>query len=843
MTPEGYKRLMAVFDGACARRAEDRAAWLDEACAGDEALRRDVERLLAADQRPEGLLDSPAANLAFACGSQIGPYRLEAKLGEGGMGIVFRAHDTRLNRPVAVKFLTGDLTDAAARRRFQREAQTASSLNHPHILTVHDAAEWRDRQYLVTEYLEGGTLKDWERGGKRTWQQVVDLLVGVADGLATAHAAGILHRDIKPANILLHRSGYAKLADFGLAKMAPNVVPGTADRTLTEGPTSPGMVVGTIAYMSPEQASGRPLDTRSDVFSFGVVLYEALAGRRPFAGATDLETLQTIVHGTAPSLTDDIPAQLRAVVTKAIEKNPADRYQSMQDMVLDLRRIARQSAESPAQGMPRLHRRSVLIACGAVAAVPLAVLGVRQWRAAAPETLRSIAVLPLENLSGDPAQEFFSDGMTDALIGELAHLSSLRVISRTSVMRYKAAGRKLLPEIGRELQVDAIVEGAVTRAAGKVRISAKLIRVRDDRHLWSQAYERNLTDVLTLQAEVARAIASEIRVSLGPEDEQRLTRAKRVNPEAYQALLQGNYFLHQNIRGVERSIELFRRAIALDPSSADSHAGLAHALVYAGIYEFRPPAEAYLEARASAQTALQLDAANAGAHNVLADVKKSFEWDLVGAQQEHRLALQLNPSHLLTRLWLAETLSRLERHDEALSESAQAIGLDPVSALSHNSRSMLLLRARRYDEAIDEARIALELDPSHVNALWWQGLAYSEKRDFPRAVVALQKGFEASKSPALLGSLGYAFARAGEREKAIGVIRDLQAHAAGKRYVSPVNLAIVYAGFDDADASFRWLNKAYEARDGRVHQLVWPQFDRFRQDSRYLELKSRIGLR
>jgi tetratricopeptide (TPR) repeat protein len=409
-------------------------------------------------------------------------------------------------------------------------------------------------------------------------------------------------------------------------------------------------------------------------------------------------------------------------------------------------------------------------------------------------------------------------------------------------MRYKGNGRKSLPDIARELKVDAIVEGTVTKTGDKVRINAQLIRARDDRHLWSQKYERDLTDILALQGDVARAIALEINASLKPEESSRLTQSKKVNPDAYQAFLQGTYFLHQNIRGISKSIESFRRAIELDPGQANAQAGLAHALVYTGIYEIRPPAQAYTEARAAAEKALQLDPSNAGAHNVLADVKKSFEWDLAGAQQQHRRALQLSPSHLLTRLWLAETLSRLERHDEALSESARAVSLDPVSALSHNNRAMLLFRARRYEEAINEARIALELDPSHVNALWWQGLAYAEQRDFPRSLASLQKGFDMSKGPMFLASLGYAHARAGEQHKAEDAIRELRA-LAERRYVSAVNVATVYAGLSDADATFAWLQKAFEARDGRVHQLVWPLFDQFRRDPRYVELKGRIGLR
>ena len=382
----------------------------------------------------------------------------------------------------------------------------------------------------------------------------------------------------------------------------------------------------------------------------------------------------------------------------------------------------------------------------------------------------------------------------------------------------------------------------MTKVEGKIRITAQLISARDDRHLWSQKYECGLTDVLSVQGEIARAIARQVHASLRPEEQDRFEKTRSVNPEAYQAYLQGNYFLHRNIRGIPKSMEWFKRSIALDPTLADAQAGLAHALIYAGIYEFRPFAEAYGEARAAAERALSIDDGNAAAHNALADVKKGIDWDFEGAEREHRRALQLSPNHLLTRLWLAETLSRQERHEEALAESARALSLDPVSALSHNNRAMLLWRARRYDEAIGEARSALELDPSHVNALWWQGLAYAGKRDFAHAEECLRRGLQASGAAVFLASLGYVHGVANQPDKAQGALGELRAMAQ-TRYVSPANFATVYAGLGDADSTFAWLEKACQARDGRVHQLVSPLFDRFRDDRRYLDLKRRIGLR
>lgn len=344
-----WARLKELFDGARALPPDARPAYLAEACGGDEALRREVEQLLVSHDAAGSFLETPAAALADQTmmagleGQRLGPYRMESRIGAGGMGEVYRAVDTRLNRPVAIKFLSSDLADLSARRRFQQEAQMASALNHPHIVTVHEAGEFEGRQYLVTELVDGGTLKEWAKAAPRSWRQIAELMVGVADAVAAAHAAGILHRDIKPDNILVTTSGYAKLADFGLAKLEERATPASVAHTVTAGQTRPGMVIGTIAYMSPEQAAGKPLDSRSDIFSFGVVLYELLAGRRPFTGATDLEVLQTIIHGVAEPLVEDIPAALRLSVDKALERDPADRYQTMRELVVDLRRVARQS--------------------------------------------------------------------------------------------------------------------------------------------------------------------------------------------------------------------------------------------------------------------------------------------------------------------------------------------------------------------------------------------------------------------------------------------------------------------------------------------------------------------
>ena len=485
------------------------------------------------------------------------------------------------------------------------------------------------------------------------------------------------------------------------------------------------------------------------------------------------------------------------------------------------------------------ERRGLLIIVGvAIAGVLIAALTLGYLRKF-PERIESIAVLPLENLSGDPAQEYFSDGMTDELIGAIARISSLRVISRTSIMQYKRSARKSLPMIARELNVDAIVEGTIVQSGGKVRITAQLIRARDDRHLWSDQYERHLTDILALQGEVAHAIANQIQIKLTPEETTQLTRSRQVNPQAYDLYLKGNFFVQQGIRGTARSMEFFKQSIALDSTSADAYAGLAEALCFSGIFGLRPSNQAYPEARVAALKALELDESNASAHNALADVKQAYDWDLAGAEVEFKRALALSPSYLLARVRYAESLTRMKRFDEAVQESAKTLALDPVSPISYVSRAMILFRARRYEEAIQTSQQALDLDPNNVNALWWQGVAYAGKDDYPKSIAVLTKALQVADGPLFRGYLGFVYGRAGEKTKALAILQELAAMSK-QRFVSPVDYALVYAGMGDADAMFASLEKAYQAHETRF-ELASLYFDNFQLDPRYADLMRRVG--
>ena len=410
-------------------------------------------------------------------------------------------------------------------------------------------------------------------------------------------------------------------------------------------------------------------------------------------------------------------------------------------------------------------------------------------------------------------------------------------------MRYKRGARKPLQEIARELNVDAILEGTVVQSGKRVRITAQLIRASDESHLLSEQYEREFVDILALQGEVARAIADSIKIKLTPGEQTSLTRTRRVSPEAYEAYLKGEFFLHKLVPGLARSIEYFKQAINLDSSQSEAHAGLAEALCFAGIFGLRPSAETFPEARTAALKALELDPSNASAHNALANVKQGYDWDLAGAEAEYRRALQLNPSHLLTLTWYAEYLTRAGRFEEAIAESGHAVELDPISPLSLGSRAMIFFRSRRYDEAIQSSRRALDLDPTFANALWWEGLSYAGKGDFPKAIASLTKAVSMNDGPLFRALLGYVYGRAGERAKALGILDELTRMTNQKqRFVSPMDFAILYSGMGDGNLTFQWLEKAYQSRETRIHELRSMEFDSVRSDPRYADLMRRIGL-
>ena len=829
-----WDRVKRVFQAALERSPETRAAFLADACGDDAPLRVEVESLLRAHEQAGSFAERPAVDGVTGSPLQragrLGPYEIVELAGAGGMGDVYRARDTKLGRDVAIKVLPPVFTtDADRLARFEREARMLASLNHPHLLTVHDVGNVDGRPYLVTAFVDGGTLKTWALAEKRTWRQSVELLVGVADGLAVAHAAGIVHRDVKPDNILVSRHGDATLADFGLARLFEAVEGAAKTQTVAAVPTHPGLIVGTIAYMSPEQAAGKPADARSDIFSFGVVLYEVLAGRQPFAGASDLEVLQRVQHQPAEPLGEEIPPALRMVVEKALEKDPAERYQSMRDMVVDLRRLARQTAETRAPAATP-SRRWVALVVAALVIIAMGAVALWTMRPTATDAprIRSIAVLPLQNLSRDPDQEFFSDGTTESLISNLAQIHDLDVIARTSIMRYKGT-TKTVPEIGRELSVDAILEGSVQRVGSAVRITVQLIRASTGTHLWAREYERDAADVLKLEAEIARTIAQEIQAHLTPAEASRLASARRIGPEAHEAFLLGRYPSPENNEpGYRQAIEYFQRAIQLQPDYAAAYAGLAGTGVLAPAIGYSYDDGAM---RAAAAKAIALDPNLPYPYRVMASIKVQ-DWDWAGAEREARRAIALNPQ-TDGGLFFVQVI--MGRHAESIASSDYLVKVDPLSSQAHYLRGIALYFARRYQDALAADQAGARARAAQLASQVFLGFIY-EALAQPQEALAVFDRPEFRES----SNIAAVYARLGRRDDALRVLNGLVKRAGPN---DPQGMATVYFALGDNDRGFEWLTKAFDERSASAPYVnVFPMFDGVRSDPRFRALIARLML-
>jgi serine/threonine protein kinase/TolB-like protein/Flp pilus assembly protein TadD len=859
MTPERWQQIKSVLDSALEREPNERAALLDEACAGDTELRREVESLLEAHERAGDFMQAPAAEVAaevmaeeqakMGIGQSLGPYKIVSHLGAGGMGEVYLAEDSRLGRKVALKLLPEYLTQDHERvRRFQQEARAASALNHPNVATIYEIGEADGTIYIAMEYVEGQTLDAKINGRPLETGEIIDIAAQVADALDEAHSRGITHRDIKSANIMLTARGQVKVLDFGLAKVRAASQPGLSEMATLQQ-TTPGMVMGTVQYMSPEQALGKEVDLRTDLFSLGVVMYQMATGRLPFSGATASETVDKITHSQPEAiarLNYDVPAELERIIRKCLEKNRERRYQSAKELVIDLKNLKRDSDSRAATSADAVTgRQTDLWRWTLAAAAILLAIGVGVYLLVGRgEVIDSIAVLPLANFSGDPEQEYFADGMTEAVITELGKIGALRVISRTSVMQYKGA-RTPLPEIARALKVDAVVEGSVLRFGDRVRITAQLIEAATDRHLWSESYERDLRDVLTLQREVARAIANQIQIKLTPQEQARLANAGSVNPEAYDTYLKGRYYQEKRTEeGLKKSIEYFEQAIAKDPNYAPAYSGFADSYSYLGNHGFFPPNEASPRAKAAAAKALEMDESLAEAHTSLAYVKMNYDWDWVGAGKEYRRAIELNPGYTKAHSLYAWYLAAQGRFGEAIAEMKRALELDPLSLYDNTNLGWHLRMARRYDEAIEQLRMTLDMDPTFAQGRLDLGQVYEQKKMYEQAIVEFRKAITLyGGSAPSTAALGHAYAVAGKRDEAEKVLSELKA-LSKQKYVSSFDVAVIYTGLGEKEQAFAWLEKAYKQRDGWLagRLKVDPRLDSLRSDLRFADLLRRVGL-
>ncbi len=777
-------------------------------------------------------------------GSRIGQFRIESELGRGGMGVVYLAHDTKLERAVAIKCLPPEIMDnPKVRLRLKREAKLLASLNHPNIATIHDVIEEDTGVgYLVLEYVPGETLGERIGRGRLKLKETLSIARQVAEGIAAAHEQGVIHRDLKPGNIKITPKGQVKVLDFGLAKAV-------GGETLNQQSiiTEPGRIIGTPAYMSPEQARGQPTDKRTDIWSFGCVLYEMLTATVPFKGETISDTLANILQ-TEPewhALPQSTPANIIVLLRRCLTKDPHHRLRDIGDASIEISETlhlpATAPAVRPAAPVRTLRRRPILIGLAVAAfVVLLAVVGpnIGRWLGGAKSGgIKSLAVLPLENFSGDPEQEYFVDGMTEALITELSKISALRVISRQSVMRYKGSD-KPLPQIARELNVDAVVEGSVQRAGERVRITAQLIVASPERHIWADNYDRDFGDILTLSSEVARAIAREIKVAVTPTEERLLADARRVNRETYEAYLKGMFHLNKMTpEGSEKGLAYLQEAIEKDPTDPLAYGGLALGYVASAHGPGASP-DALPRAKAAALKALELDETLAEAHAALAEIKLYGDWDWEAAEQAFQRALKLNPSLTLTRAHYSWYLQLFGRTDEALAEMRRVQEMDPLTPLWPAWQGWQYCWAGQYDEAIEEVRKSLELDPDFAVGLYVLGSAYAKKGMYEEAIKAHKKASVVSR--AWKSGIGRTYAMAGRQDEARLVLAELEAE-----YTTWDTwfIAQIYAVLGEKDEALRWLEAGFELP--RHPYMPWirmsPAFKPLHGDPRFQELLGRLN--
>jgi eukaryotic-like serine/threonine-protein kinase len=782
-------------------------------------------------------------------GLRLGHYLVVERIGVGGMGEVYRARDEHLDRDVAIKALPPKtFSDDSARKHFRTEALALSKLNHPNIATIHDFDTQQGIDFLVMEYVSGVTLSERIANHALPEKECTRLGLQLVEGLAAAHEQRVIHRDLKPNNLRLTPDGRLKILDFGLAKLAQ---PATLEAE-TESETRTG--AGTLPYMSPEQLQGGAVDARSDIWAAGTVLYEMATGHTAFHEKTATATAGAILHKpVAPPgrLTHGLSTHLEDIILKCLEKEAENRYQSAKELAVDLRRLSAPRAGALVRAAePKPWRRLVSAAIAVLAtlftvAALLVAFNTGGWRdrllgRGGQPQISSLAVLPLANLSRDPEQDYFADGMTEALITDLARTTDLRVISRTSVMHYKGT-EKPLREIARELHVDAVVEGSVQRSENRVRITAQLIRAATDQHLWADSYERDLQDILGLQNEVAHAITQQVEGRLSQKNEARRESFRPVNPEAYEAYLKGRYFWNKRDRAsLEKSLGYFNEAVVKDPNYALAYAGLADVYVVIGSDWAMAPKDVNEKAKAAAQKALAIDDSLVEAHTSLASIYHN-EWNWQGAEREFKRAIELNPSYATAHHWYSIYLATVGRFDETVQEATKAAELDPLSLIISASLGNRLNEARRYEDAANQCRKTLDMDPNFGLAHLCIGTSYVNEGHFQEGIPELQKGIELLPgSPYSMGQLGIAYALSGDRARAREVLSKLKNPS--QPYLPAYSIALVYAGLADKEQTISWLKKGYEERnDDMIYMKIEPVLNPIRSDPRFQDLIRRVG--
>ncbi len=875
MAHKNWQQVKDTFHEALRRDTGERDSFLDEVCKGDIDFRIEVESLLISlaeaksflEQPVIGEVPQPQSAWRLEKGQMFSHYRIVSPIGSGGMGVVYLAEDEHLHRSVALKVLPEDLLENRERlQRFQREALVVSALNHPNILTIFEFGTAGDVHFLASEFVKGETLRSRLENGRLTLHDTLEIATQIASALKGAHEAGVVHRDIKPENVMIRDDGYVKVLDFGLAKLAAGP---TADfETETKRILSkPGVIMGTVTYMSPEQARGRSIDARSDLFSFGVVLFEMLTGKVPFTGETMTDVVAGIVQMTprpVSSYNSSVPDEMDRIIAKCLEKDRDERYQTAADLLADLKRLAKRSdtisepgaKRSIPDGHPtqilveRATERSVIttqpsrkpnFVFAATGVFFIAALAVGYWYFGSQNTnqIASIAVLPFHNKSGDEDTEYLSDGLAESLIYRLSQLPNLKVSPTSSVFRYK--GKEIEAEkVGKELGVDAVMSGRMVQRGDNLTVSVNLVDVRNNKVIWGEQYERKMSDLLATQREIARQIVDALKIKVSG-DEKGLAKNYTENSEAYQLYLRGRfYWSKRNPEALKKAIEYFDQAIEKDPGFALAFAGLADAYVVpaTGL----PPREAMPKAKEAALKALELDESLAEAHTSLGRVLQVYDWNWAGAEEQFKRAIELNPRYAVAHQWYGGYYERLGRNTEAAFERKVALDLDPLSLIINFELGSSYYYGREYDKAIEQFKKTLELDPTFPAALQFLPAAYLQKGMNDEAIALFKKNFDSGSAFFSIGGLGNAYAVSGRKQEAHAMIDELK-RLRGQRYISAVNVALVYAGLGDKDQAFEWLEKGYEERAFQMQWLkVEPRWDSLRDDPRFQDLTRRIGL-
>ncbi|MEP6719625.1 MAG: protein kinase, partial [bacterium] len=831
-----------------------------------------------------------------AADRRISHYRILKKLGEGGMGQVYLAEDLNLGRQVAIKVLSHELTDNPDHlRRFEREARAASALNHPNILTVYEIGEADGAHFIATEFIEGESLSHRMHRGPIELAEVLDIGIQIASALAAAHEAKIVHRDIKRDNIMVREDHLVKVLDFGLAKVAQEEAPEVDSEGVTKAllKTTPGLVMGTAEYMSPEQARGQEVDERTDIWSLGVVLYRMVTRHAPFKGGTMSDVIASILKTDPPPLVNEaepVPRQLEQIISKALRKNREDRYQHIKDLLIDLKdckqelefssrlgaSVSREQQSwqstrsgeietskvtdvtsatdgqltSPSQFIGnKIKRHKLGVAAALVVLFGLVTIGalayLRYFAAADQTGINSLAVMPFVNDTGDSEMDYVSDGLSETLINNLSQLPGLKVIARSSTFRYKGKNVNA-DEVAQALGVKSILTGRVLRHGDTLQISVELMDARDKTQVWGGQYNRSGRDLMAVQQEIARDISHNLRLKLSTLELSRVGSLHTANAEAYEFYLKGRFYWNKRTgESLKQSIDYFNQAIEKDPTYALAYVGLADAYIVIPYFSVVSPQESYPKAKAAAKRALEIDDTLAEAHTAMAAVLMNYDWNLPESNKEFERAIELNPNYATAHHWYArENLTVMGNFDRALAEMRRAQELDPLSLIINANLGKAYFNARRYDEAIQQLRKTIEIDPVFFVAHHYLGSAYAMKGDFPAALAEYQKAHQLNEyDPHVLALTGRLYAVSGNKAEALKTIAQLKS-IARERYVADYSIALIYAALGEKDQAFELLDKSY--RDHTVDMLTLyydPLIDNLRSDPRFADLQRRVGLK